>query len=47
MNKDIIEFEDYGITIDTNEIKNMSREELLKCKAKIKEIEEILDKKKM
>lgn len=44
MKKDIIEFEDYGITIDTKEIETMKREELEKCKAKIKEIQEMLDK---
>ena len=45
MKKDIIEFEDYNITIDTDEIKNMSKEELEKCKTKIKEIQEMLDRK--
>ncbi len=44
MEKDIIEFEEYGITIDTKEIESMKREELEKCKQKIEEIQKILDK---
>lgn len=43
MEKDIIEFEEYNIKIDAQEIKNMSKEELEKCKSKIKEIQKILD----
>ena len=44
MKEDIIEFEEYGITINTKEIESMKREELEKCKKKIEEIQKILDK---
>lgn len=43
MKQDIITFEDYDITIDEEEIKNMSKQELIKCKEKIQEIQNLLE----
>ena len=45
MKQDIITFEDYDITIDEEEIKNMSKQELIKCKEKIQEIQNLLENK--
>lgn len=45
MDKNTVKFEDYGIEINLKEIENMDREELEKCKNKIKEIKEELNKK--
>lgn len=45
MDENIVEFEDYNIKIDLREIEKMDKEEIEKCKKKIQEIKEILDKK--
>ena len=45
MDKDVVKFEDYDIEIDLKEIDNMSEEELKKCKNKIQEIKEMINKK--
>lgn len=44
MKQNMIVFEDYNITVDTEEIKNMEKEELTKCKQKIQEIQNLLEK---
>ena len=44
MDEDVVKFEDYDIEIDLKEIDNMDEEELKKCKAKIKEIKEMINK---
>lgn len=44
MKKNIIELEEYGIEVDEEQIKSMSKEELQKCKEKIQEIQKILEK---
>ena len=45
MKQDTITFEDYDITIDEEEIKKMSKEELIKCKEKVQEIQNLLENK--
>lgn len=45
MDKDIVNFEDYDIQVDLKEIEKMDKKELEKCKKKIEEIKEMLNKK--
>lgn len=43
-NETMVDFEDYDVQVDLNQIKNMSKEEIKKCTDKIKEIKEMLNK---
>lgn len=45
MNKDIVDFEDYDIKVDLKEIEKMDKREIEKCKNKIQEIKEMLNRK--
>ena len=44
MDDNIVEFEDFGLKVDLNEVDKMSVEDIQKCKKVIKEIQEKLDK---
>lgn len=45
MDENTVEFEDYDITVDLNEIDNMDKEEVEECMKKIDEIRKMIDKK--
>ena len=45
MEENTVEFEDYDITVDLNEINDMDKEEVEECLKKIDEIKKIVDKK--
>lgn len=45
MDKDTVNFEDYDIKVDLKEIEKMDKAELEKCKNKVQEIKEMLNKK--
>ena len=42
MDKNIVNFEDYDVAVDLREIENMTKEEILKCKRLINEIQDKL-----
>lgn len=44
MEDNIVEFEDYDISIDLKEIDSMKREEIEECRKKIEEIRKLLKK---
>lgn len=39
MDENIVKFDDFNVEVDLREIDNMSKEDILKCKELIKEIE--------
>lgn len=45
MDKSIVDFEEYNVKINLKEIEKMDREELEKCRKKIQEIKEMLNRK--
>lgn len=45
MDENTVEFEDYDITVDLNEIDNMDKEEVEECLKKIDEIRNMINKK--
>lgn len=45
MDENTVEFEDYDITVDLNEIDNMDKEEVEECMKKIDEIRNMINKK--
>lgn len=44
MDENIVEFEDYNVSIDLREIEKMNEEEILECEKLVNEIMEKLDK---
>lgn len=45
MDKNIVDFEEYNVKVDLKEIEKMNKEELEKCRNKIQEIKEMLNRK--
>ena len=43
MKEDIVEFEDYDISVDLKEIDDMKKEEIEECRKKIEEIKKLLN----
>ena len=43
MDENVVDFEDYNVSIDLREIEKMSKEEIQECKRIIKEIQEKIE----